>query len=290
MKRVFENMTPEELTSHLSLDNLEKALKLFERVQQDACRALQERDKGQLGIRIGTVLTFGFLEELMRGRTIAQFTGDEWKKIADSVAVYGVEIPDSQYSEFIFEMYAKYLSISAAGLRRNALQNGWKTDNLDEIDKIIGQIRKDSKDLRTWKIGEPDYVEKSLWNCFETVMKLLSAWLHVPGGEEINELKDAAVTFAVQYAWLIIYKKELTSIEEIEAERAESKEKYRKQYNAFVREMEEKADEFEGLLDHAFAADFSERLRGSAELARSAGVPKSEILDSTEAIDDFFIN
>ena len=65
-------MTPEELTSHLSLDNLEKALKLFERVQQDACRALQERDKGQLGIRIGTVLTFGFLEELMRGRTIAQ--------------------------------------------------------------------------------------------------------------------------------------------------------------------------------------------------------------------------
>ena len=44
------------------------------------------------------------------------------------------------------------------------------------------------------------------------------------------------------------------------------------------------------LIEHAFDADFKERLSNSVSLAMAAGVPKSEILDSTEKIDDYFLN
>lgn len=289
MKKIFEEMDSLDVLSFLRPENLQKVMEKFERVQQDACLLLQG-DKNRNLIRVGTVLTFGLVEIILHGKSVSQLTGEEWGKIADRLVVYGIEMPDDQYSAFIFEMYAHYLSLSVQGLRTRTVEGKMNGDNLDAIDQIIEKIQKDTEDFREGRLGEADYIERNLWNCLEAIMKLLSAWLQLPGGREINAVKDAAVAFAFYYAKMTIYKNQQAYLEELEKIRSASEAGYQEKYDAFVKEMKQRASQFEELLDRAFDEDFSERLHGSVELARSADVAENEILHSVEEVDDFFMN
>ena len=62
------------------------------------------------------------------------------------------------------------------------------------------------------------------------------------------------------------------------------------QFEAFLSELKEEAEQFQSLIDGAFSPNIQDALMQSAALARAAGVKEEELLQSIEDIDTFNFN
>ena len=86
MERI-DQMKAYELVQVLSLDRLEKAMRLLEKVQKDVMNVVDNEDKEALGIHIGTVLALAFVEKIYKEKKLpTNFDENDWKQIAMAVS------------------------------------------------------------------------------------------------------------------------------------------------------------------------------------------------------------
>jgi hypothetical protein len=128
-----------------------------------------------------------------------------------------------------------------------------------------------------------------MWTSLEAMIRLLAAAISIPKFKELNDLKNSVAEFAFCYARFTLAHQEQELLEEYEMHRHLVDEDLKQQYDEYQKKLQELSDQFYSLMDDAFEGDFRSRLEGSVKLAREAGVEESEILHSTEEVDDFFM-
>jgi gas vesicle protein len=237
-------------------------------------------------IRIGNVLFLNILQKMCKRKKISEFTAGDWNSIAKSVSHNAIDGGGSNYSAYIFGLYAD--SIEAAA---NLFSRKIPKKKADAIRKLAEELKKKTEQFRKGKITEPDYVEDSLWICLEAMMKMDLAYLSMAGGQsEADQLRESIAMYAFGYARLTLYQQEKDLLDAYEENRNAVNQELQEKYSQFEEELQKRTDEFITLTDHAFADDFRTRLRGSVKLAADAGVKDEDILHSVEEVDDFFLN
>lgn len=285
----------EQLIKEISLEylqnseigaNLLEALQGIEKAQETMMAYINDDSPDYLKmLRVGTIATFGILSKLVSGKSIKDFDSNDWKDIANNVANYAILIDGQQYSVMIFEAYADYVDISVKLLE----VKGISQEKCDAIRLIAQKVRSLSEELAQGKISEVDYTEQCLWLLLETMIKLLAAYSAIAIGKDGAEFAESVAMLAFEYGRYSLYKQELELINQYLEHQEEVDAELEDTLSLFKDQLQDRIDVFDSLIEDAFSPDISERLKSSVEIARNVGVAESEILDSVEKIDDFFM-
>ena len=245
-------------------DDLGRLEELYEKVQENITALANSDDSESLKkTKIGTVLTFSVVRKIMEGKNPKEFTQDDWKDIANAVSEKAILMDSKDYSKFIFKKYSQYIDTSAS-----LLEGVVNPNHLEAISNLAAELR--AKE--------------------EALNKLLSAYygrlLKYP---EFDDLLHAVTGFAFEYGRLILWRKEQALLDKYINNQYILDEELQADFDAFRAELDKEYEKFNSLLDHAFASDIRSRLKGSVELALTAGVSPDEVLDSMEKIDEFFM-
>lgn len=268
-------------------DNLSQYLTSLQTVQEAVVVSMNDDSEDWLkAVRCGTVAAFSIVTKVADGTPIKEFTKEDWLDITNKVAQYGVLIDGRDYSRMIFEIYARYVDISVDVLRKKKVSE----DLLQPISVLAEEIRTLGEQVSDGFLGEADYTEKCLWILLEAMVKLMIAHSSKVLGEGVFELVQGASLFAFEFTRYALYKQEQAILTLYIQHQYELDDELKEQYDQYVAEFARKQAEFQVLMQDAYSSDFRTRLRSSAEIARLAGVPKDEILDTVEKIDDFFQN
>lgn len=266
--------------------NLFKYIELFQRIQEDAYAYFSSDDPEQLKLlRIGTVLTFSVIRKLFSGKAFKDFDDEDWKDIAESIEENAILIDGQAYSVMIFTMYANYVDFSVKVLK----ERGVSENKCEAIGRIANEVRELGKQLSSEEIGESEYTEKCLWLLLEAMIKLLAAYSSLLIGEEKAEFAEALAMYSFEYGRLTLYKKEQAILAEYLEHQGEVDEELESRLLAYKKELQKRQEEFDDLIANAFDPEFSKRLKASADIAIYAGVDASEVLDSVEKIDSYFL-
>jgi hypothetical protein len=265
---------------------LNKIMKTYEQIQE-AAAAVNSTDgkQGLVKIRIGTILTFGIINNISNGKWPKNYAKDDWLDLLNAVSEYAVDIDDQDYSAFIFKMYAEYIDASAGVLAGRVPE-----DTLDPIISLAEELREKTELFQNSGLGEVDYTEECLWICLDAVIKLLAANFTKYAGSEIGNLAEGLSSVAFEYGRLMLYRKEQELLKQYIDNQNVLDDSLQKKYEDYLRELDAQADVFRGLINNAFDPDFRNALQGSIEFARAAGVSEDEILKSSEEVDSFFLD
>ena len=137
---------------------------------------------------------------------------------------------------------------------------------------------------------EADYIEECLWLSLEAMIKLLATSLSMVMGPELAQLTQAAAQLAFEYGRYVLFAREQAILSAYIQNQYILDEELQHQYDEFLRELQENAEQFQGLIDDAFSGKLRDSLMQSAALARAAGVQEEELLTSVDEIDDYFMN
>lgn len=263
---------------------LQKALETFREIQEDICILDGRKDEKFLNaLKAGTILIFAMVKRL-GVKNPKDYSKDDWASVAKEVSDYAVKMDDQEYSEFVFLLYARYI-------------NNW-TDMLSkvispaaqkELRGLSAELEAKTESLHNAEITETAYIDECLWVCLEAMLKLLVSTAAMVTGEDASKFARALSDFAINYGRLALYQKEQVVLEGYIEHQNELDELIATQYAEYTEELEAKKAEFLNLVDCAFDSNIRERLKGSIELARSAGVAEEEILSNVRQIDDFFM-
>lgn len=274
----------EELLSIPAVQKMKQAMDVIEEVQRNVYAVFTSEDSRQLDLlKIGSVFQIFLIDTLAGGKKPEDLTKEDWLNIAEKVSKYAVLEEGQTYSEFVFTMYADYIDLSAETLRASAAE-----EQIEAIKEISATIRSSTEKFRSEEIGESASVEACLWLSLEAMIKLISLSLTSLIGPEYSKLAQAASQLAFEYGRYVLYAKEQAILESYLQNQKQLDEQLQNEYDAFLAELQEYADRFQGLIDAAFSPDLRNSLRQSAELARQAGVEEDEILESIEDVDAFF--
>jgi len=286
LKQYVKEISIEYLKTTPIGEGISKAMTDFEQYQESLYHLAADDDGATLkGLRIGTILTFSIIGKMLAGKNPKEFSKEDWKDILDNVSDYGINIDGQKYTEFIFSLIAAYIDISVE-LNKLVLSK----ESQAEISKLSKEIKVLSGQLESGKVKETDYVEKCLWISFEAMMKLLAGYGSRIIPDDYEKLVKSIADFAVQYARYSLYSKEQALLTEYLEHQDIVDAELEEKYQLYLKEIEDRANEFNRLLDAAFSDDFSTKLKGSVALAREVGVKEDEILTSIDMVDDFFIN
>lgn len=276
----------EELLSISAVQKMKQAMDVIEEVQRNVYAVFTSEDSQQLDLlKIGSVFQIFLIDTLAGGKKPEDLTKEDWLNIAEKVSRYAVLEDGQTYSEFVFTMYADYIDLSAETLRAAAAE-----EQIEAIKEISVNIRSKTEQLRSEEIGESSYVEECLWLSLEAMIKLISLSLTSLIGPEFSKLAQAASQLAFEYGRYVLYAKEQAILESYLQNQKKLDEQLQNEYDAFLTELQEYADRFQGLIDAAFSPELQNSLLQSAELARQAGVEEGEILESIDDIDAFFMD
>ncbi|MGN0194432.1 MAG: hypothetical protein ACI39G_04930 [Pseudoramibacter sp.] len=259
-----------------SVERLQKAMHTIE--------SIQTRNKDQktcASIKAGTTLVLAMFGKAANGQIPRDYSKKDWQDIAKSVTDFSVNMDDQTYSRSVFELYSDYIAVSAKLLARK----GISSKNTQAIIKISSQLQEKTKRLQAGKIKETAYTEDCLWLCLEAMLKLMSASIF----GQLGELSEAASNLVFEYGRLALYQRELALIDAYTAHDKQISEDLKKQFDAFMREIEEENRHINALIQQAFDPGFSQTLKHSAELAIAAGVDQDEVLKAEKDVDDFFM-
>ena len=274
----------EELLSIPAVQKMKQAMDVIEEVQRNVYAVFTSEDSRQLDLlKIGSVFQIFLIDTLAGGKKPEDLTKEDWLNIAEKVSKYAVLEEGQTYSEFVFTMYADYIDLSAETLRASAAE-----EQIEAIKEISATIRSSTEKFRSEEIGESASVEACLWLSLEAMIKLISLSLTSLIGPEYSKLAQAASQLAFEYGRYVLYAKEQAILESYLQNQKQLDEQLQNEYDAFLAELQEYADRFQGLIDAAFSPDLRNSLRQSAELARQTGVEEDEILESIEDVDAFF--
>ena len=285
-KDLIQEVVLEELLSDSAAQKIDQAMGTIESVQQGLYTLAVSEDSEKLNLlKVGTVFQIFFVDTLASGKKPTELKSEDWKNIALKVHHYAVLEDEQRYSEFVFKLYADYIDISAGVLSGKASQK-----SVDAIKEVADTIRHNTELLHKNEITEVAYIDACLWLSLEAMIKLLSTCLTMFAGEQLEQLAVAVSQLAFEYGRYVMYKKEQEILEKYIRNQHELDEQLRKEYEAFLKEVQENADRFNSLIEKAFSPDLHESLMESAALAREAGVKEEEILTTIEDIDSFFMD
>ena len=234
-------------------------------------------------LKIGTVFQLFLIDTLASGKRPAEFTGEDWKRIAQNVSQYAIMDEGQGYGEFVFSLYAQYIELSAA-----ALPGVVPEERRGAIDRLAKEIRTNLDQMKKGEITEPVCVEGCLWLSLEAMVKLMCAYLTVLTGPDLSRLVEAVGRLAFEYGRLVLFSREQALLAGYLENQKLLDERLQAEYAAFLAEVRKEAERFQTLVDAAFSSDIQSMLAQSAALAREAGVQEDEILTALDEIDDFF--
>lgn len=286
----IKNITLDYLEDTKAGDKLEKAFAIYEK-SQDALVALSNADESEnlTLIKIGTVLSLSMFKKTLSGKNPKDLNQTDWEDIAGAVVDKAIIMDGRDYSRMIFDIYAQYIDVSVKVLMARSPSEKHQK-HVDAIRCLAKELRQKTDKLDKNEISEVTYVEDCLWISLEAMMKCLSAYIGCVKGDDLSELIFAATTFAFEYGRYKLYKKERDLVTEYLKNQRVLDERLKAKYDAYIIELEKESEHFNVLIESAFDPDFRNRLTGSIELARTAGVNEDEILKTSEDIDDFFMN
>ncbi len=296
MMDLIQELAINELVDTKPGQKLKQALGVFEFVQKNLLAFANSDDSAKLKLlQIGSTFQLFLIDTLAsRGtREISDLTNEDWKDIADNVSRYAILESEKSYSEFVFDLYADYIKISAdslAAMVKAVPEKTLKKESLDAIYGVSTSIREKQKQLHSRKITEVRYIEECLWLSLEGMVKLLSAYTAMALPEDKGMLVQAVSQLGFEYARYVLYAKEQAILEEYIQNQYILDAQLQARYEAYLADLQANAERFESLIGKAFSPDIHEALVGSAELARSYGVKEEEILSSMEDIDSFFLD
>lgn len=269
---------------------LEQIMETIATVQRRLFEISESSDSRQLDLlKIGTVFQVFLIDCLASGKTPQSMSNKDWKAIAEKVFQYAVFADGQSYSVFVFVLYADYIDLSA-----DVFKGRIEEPRLQSIRNLAGDIRLNAAKLNTGEISEVRYTEDCMWLSLEAMVKLLSSWL---AGKiiskdcaEFAQLAEAVSDLGFEYGRYVLYAKENALLEAYIQGQYVLDEQLQSQYETFLSELQEQSNQFQALIEKAFAPDIRDSLMQSAALAQAAGVREEEILTSMEDIDEFFMD
>ena len=283
---VLQELPIDELIASPAGQKLLQALEVVQSLQKHM-DALMEKDEDErlTLLKIGTVFQLFLVDTLASGKKPNELTNEDWKNIAAQVSRYAILEEGQSYSEFVFSRYSDFIRISAKAISNTASQENVKAISSisDEMDRLCDQLKKET-------ITEAAYVEDCLWLSLEAMVKLLSASLGAHVGEEFSKLTQAVSQLAFEYGRYVLYSKEQALLEAYLDNQRILDDELQRQYDTFLQELQENAAQFQSLIDNAFSSDIHDSLIHSAALARAAGLQETEVLNSIEDVDSFFLD
>ena len=292
----YGSLSPQQKTQLGSLVNsslalsamLQNALSTYSKAQALLLRLSSTDDENSTAeLKIGTVLTFAFLEKYFQGIAPRDLTRADLADIADKVTDIAVLMDGEDYSVFVFEQYARYIELSAQILR--ARSDARAAGQIDSITAIADELRSNSRKLKNGDITEPAYIEDCLWLSLEAILKCFSAYLTcTTGTPEFGKLAQSISMLAFEYGRAMIYKEEQALLDGILKSQQQLDEDLSAEFNDFKSQLAAEEAQFNELIAKAFASDFRDSLRAYAALARAAGVKEADLLQTAGDIDRFF--
>ncbi len=268
-----------------ALQKVNEVLAKKEKAKEVIVTLINDEDDALKLMKIGTVLAMNICYRMAQGQNPKDFSRDDWEEIASLVVEKGIMRDPAEYTVSVFECYARYIDFCIKA------QKGVISDKyLDEIYKLEEELTEKTEQFKNGAITEPNYVEDSLWICFEAMVKLLSSYMTIPLATEYGELIQAICDFTVQYGRCRMYAKEQALLQEYLDNQRILDEELQAKFNAYIVELNSEADNFGMLIDNAFASDFRTTLQNTVEMALAAGVDEKQILSSIDKVDDFFMN
>lgn len=285
LKKYVKDITIDYILQSPVGDELQNALQKIEKAQEVACVLTNDEDDTLKLMKIGTTLSMNICYRMAKGQSPKDFGKEDWIDIASHVAEYGILRDPASYTVSVFDSYARYIDFCVE------IQKGKiKEKYLNEVRELAAELREKTNQFENGNITEPDYVEESLWICFEAMVKLLSSYMTIAIKDEYSELFQAICDYIVQYGRCRMYAKEQALLQEYLDNQCILDERLQKEFDTYLQELSVEADEFNLLIGDAFSSDFRTTLHNTVEMALSAGVDKTQILDSIDKVDDFFMN
>ena len=278
----------DELISSPIRENLEQIMEKFHAVQEKMYKtAVDGGHKGLEALMCGSVIQVFLIDAMAAGKSARDFTDEDWSGIAQKLTQY-VTLEDGQRnSDFIFTVYANFIDVSAENLRVRSVIGD---ERCEEIKQLATSIIYNGNQLRGGVITETEYIEGCLWLSLEAMIKLTAAYLTPLIGSEFSYLAQAAGQLAFEYGRYVLFSKEQAILAEYLAKQQILDDELRRKFDDYMREVDENARRFQGLIDKAFSPDLHNALLQSAELAREAGAKEEDLLVSIEDVDAFFMN
>jgi hypothetical protein len=273
-----------------SVEGLQKTVHTIESIQTTLLNLDQNKDQKYFtSIKAGTTVILAMLGKFANGKMPKDYSNKDWQDIAKQTADFAVNRDGQGYSVSVFELYSDYIQVSAKLLACK----GISSKNVQAIMEISRQIQEKTERLKAGKIKEPAYTEDCLWLCLEAMIKLMSALiLGIPGrrNSQFSELREAVSNLIFEYGRLALYQRELALIDAYIAYGKQVSEDLKKQFDVYMKKIEEENRHVNALIRQAFDPGFSKTLKHSAELAVAAGVDQDEVLKTEQDVDDFFMS
>ena len=215
---------------------------------------------------------------------MTDFSKEDWEYVIDYISEYAIEAEDDKYSAYVFMLYAWFIEESVAQIAVS-LSEEKQGAILALSDKLKTKTELFSKE----EITEVSYIEDCLWISLEAMIKLISGTIDVALGFDKNQVVEAAMMLGMEYGRFVLYKKEHELVTEYLNNQKMLDVELAMRYDEYIEELNVQAAQFESFINSAFDGDLGDRLKTSVDLARAAGVDESEILKSTQDIDDYFL-
>ena len=285
----IEEITLETLKDTPAEEELKKAFDVFGKAQDVALSLSDINDERKLTLtKTGTVLSLDLFKMLLGGKKPEDITQKDWENIASDVIDKAVIMDGQSYSEYVFDLYEKYIELSADVLRKGA-HNSRRQEDIDSISALASDLQEKREQLHKGEISEIDYTENCLWISLDAMIKCLSVYAGMFTTEEVGDLIISTSDFAVAYARLVLYRKEQELLDSYLKNQYQLDEQLEEQLSQFRKELKEETDRFSTVVNNAFSTDIRSAFEGSVELARQAGVKEEEILKNMDEIDDYFL-
>lgn len=242
----------------------------------------------QNSIKCGTVLIFALLQKISEGKNPTDFTHEDWEDIAEQVIDTGILLDDALYTEYIFDMYSRFIQASVI-----IIQDSVNSITIDRILACIDELQLKKEALHDGCIKETQYIEDCLWICLDAMMKLISVSVSSYAarfiGPEATELAVSASSFALETIRLKYYQEEQQILSEYLANQYVLDKALQDRLDSYQAEIEAESIELQKLIENAFHSDFRASLQHSVAFAKNAGVDDASILKNIDDIDSFFL-
>ena len=286
LEQYLKNLALDKLMKSPAGEKIQKALQTIEVLRTNVLALSGKKDElGMTGVKAATVMTFSILKKIADGKTPSDFEKEDWQSIAQDVSELAILPDGTTYSVFIFGLYERYIRYSVS-----QIQDVIPPETSKEILRLADELRTKAGLLKSDRISEVKYTEDCLWTSLEAMVKLLASTAALSGDMRITDFAQAVASFAFEYGRLMLYRRELELVNQyVEAQNKLDAELEQK-FQSYLRDLRKATEQFYTLIDNAFSPNFQTAFLHSILLAKASGVKESEILSSTEDIDDFFMN
>ena len=278
-------ITIDKLLDPSNIDKLRKAMEVVRKAQNNIA-ALKDNDTPDKRnvLKVGTTLTVAIMKKIQTGKFTTDFTVEDWSDVIDYVSDVTVKADETTYSAYVFMLYSQFIEASVWQMSEKL-----SDEKQSAIYELSNDLKARTEQLANEELGEVDYIEGCLWICLEAMIKLLSSTIDTALGFDKNPVVEAAMMLGMEYGRFVLYKREYDLVTEYLKNQEILDVELAMQYDEYIADLNAQSSQFESFINIAFNPDFGEILINSVNLARAAGVEESEILKTTQDIDDYFM-